>query len=76
MNAYHTTDIAGSGNPQLKDIRRVAESCGIKGWRDMLEEVRSATRQWGRIAGEVGIASSEESRRIGKTLAEIGQHLR
>lgn len=75
INNQHTTDIAGSGNPQLKDIRRVAESCGIKGWRDMLEEVRSATRQWERIAVEAGIASSEESRRIGKALAEIGQHL-
>ncbi|MEZ5480432.1 MAG: type II toxin-antitoxin system HipA family toxin [Thiolinea sp.] len=54
MNNQHTTDIAGSGNPGLAEIRRVADSCGIRRWRELLETVSAATGQWDAIAEEEG----------------------
>lgn len=74
INNQHTTDIAGSGNPRLKDIQRVAESCGIKRWREVLEQVRSATRQWQVIAATEGVLGAE-SQKIGDALAEIDERL-
>ena len=74
INNQHTTDIAGSGNPRLQDIQRVAASCGIKRWWEMLEQVRSVTRQWQAIAAQEGV-SGEECRKIGNALAEIDGRL-
>ena len=74
LNNQHTTDIAGSGNPQLKDIQRVAESCGIKHWREILEQVRAATRQWSVIASAANV-STEEFRKISEALAMVDQRL-
>lgn len=72
INNQHTTDIAGSGNPGLRDIQRVAESCGIKPWRDMLGQVQAATAQWQTIADSVGV-SGQESRAISAALLAIQQ---
>jgi serine/threonine-protein kinase HipA len=74
INNQHTTAIAGSGNPQYKDIRQVAENCGIKNWREILEQVMAATRQWQRIAAEEDV-SSVERKKIGEALAAITQRL-
>lgn len=70
INNQHTTDIAGSGNPQRKDIRQVAENCGIKNWREILEQVLEATAQWRNIAINEGVSPTEQTR-IGEALAAI-----
>lgn len=70
FNNQHTTDIAGSGNPRLQDIQRVAESCGIQRWQEILEQVQSATRQWQMIAAAEGV-SREKCQAIGDALAKI-----
>ncbi len=74
MNHQHTTDIAGSGNPRLKDIQRMAESAGITHWRDMLEQVRAATRQWQTIASNNGV-SATEMHKIAAALTAIDQRI-
>lgn len=55
-------------------LQRVAASCGIKRWREMLEQVRSATQQWHVIAAQEGV-SGEERQKIGDALAEIDERL-
>lgn len=74
MNNQHTTDIAGSGNPRLKDIQRVAENCGITNWRELLQQVRTATQQWQAIAVREGV-SEEQTHLISTALQAIDQRL-
>jgi serine/threonine-protein kinase HipA len=62
LNNQHTTDIAGSGNPCLKDIKQVAESCGIKQWQSIVEEVQMATEQWDEIAINEGVSVTEREK--------------
>lgn len=72
INNQHSTDIAGSGNPQLMDVRRVAENCGIKGWRTILNEVKAAITQWDRLAANEGV-SLHQIEKINSALLEIKQ---
>lgn len=74
FNNQHTTDIAGSGNPRLKDIQYVAESCGIENWRVIVEEVRDATGEWREIAREESV-SETELRRIANALKAVWANL-
>lgn len=70
INNQHITDIAGSGNPTLKDVHQVAQNCGIEGWRMILDQVRAATEQWDKIAEEEKISSAER-RKINNALSDI-----
>nr|CAA6805062.1 MAG: HIPA PROTEIN [uncultured Thiotrichaceae bacterium] len=70
LNNQHTTDIAGSGNPRLKDVKQVAENCGIKNWQIIVEEVLTATGQWEGIARDGGV-SDVEIGKIGRALGDI-----
>ena len=72
LNNQHTTDIAGSGNPDLSDIQRLARDCGIKQWQEILSEVSAATAQWADIARQRNV-SAVESKRIESEMAKIGQ---
>lgn len=72
INNQHTTDIAGSGNPSLKDIKLVAENCGIKNWKVILEQVQTATDQWDKIAENEGV-SLPERQKVSEALAVIKQ---
>ena len=72
INNHHTTDIAGSGNPSLPDIERVAQDCGIKNWRDILTHVLSAVEQWNDIASRNGV-SSVARRQIDDEMKKIRQ---
>ena len=72
LNNQHTTDIAGSGNPDLSDIQRLARDCGIKQWQEILGEVSAATAQWADIARQRNV-SAVESKRIESEMAKIGQ---
>ena len=62
INNQHTTDVAGSGNPDLSDIERVAQNCGIKNWQDTLWQVSSVTEQWNEIAENNGVSEVERKR--------------
>jgi serine/threonine-protein kinase HipA len=70
MRGEHATDIAGSGNPGLPQVRQIARQAGISHWRDILEEVRAAASQWRSLARQWGVAKSRISA-IGKALVEI-----
>lgn len=70
MGNEHATDIAGSGNPGPQQVERIAGMAGIKRWREIVEEVRSAVSRWRRLAGEWGV-SKARTNLIGKALAEI-----
>ncbi|MBS1225365.1 MAG: transcriptional regulator [Proteobacteria bacterium] len=70
MRNEHATDIAGSGNPGLKQIEQIARQAGIGNWREIVEQVRTATSQWHSLAREWGVARTRISA-IGKALAEI-----
>ena len=70
MRNEHATDIAGSGNPGLKQIEQIARQAGIENWREIVEQVRTATSQWRSLAREWGVAKTRISA-IGKALAEI-----
>ncbi len=70
INNQHSTDIAGSGNPQLKDIHQVAQNCGIKSWRTILEQVQGATERWDSLAEDEGVTAAERHK-IGSALAVI-----
>lgn len=72
MRNEHATDIAGSGNPGLKQIEQIARQAGIENWREIVEQVRTATSQWRPLAREWGVARTRISA-IGKALAEIDQ---
>lgn len=74
LNNQHTTDIAGSGNPSLKHIQQVAEKCGIKDWRMILDEVRAATSQWNNIARDERVANKKKHA-IATALQEINKHI-
>jgi len=56
INNQHTTDIAGSGNPDLNQISKIATECGIQKYEAILEEVRLAVRQWKNIAIRQGVS--------------------
>ncbi|MBE2294705.1 MAG: type II toxin-antitoxin system HipA family toxin [Phycisphaerales bacterium] len=70
MRNEHATDIAGSGNPNLRQIKQIAHQTGIKNWREIIEQTRAATVQWRSLAQEWGVARTRIST-IGKALAEI-----
>lgn len=70
MRNEHATDIAGSGNPGLKQIEQIARQAGIENWREIVEQVRTATSQWRSLAREWDVAKTRISA-IGKALAEI-----
>lgn len=70
MNNQHTTDIAGSGNPGITEVQRVAERCGIKGWRTIADEVADAAQKWESIASGQGVSQGEQ-RKIEEALAAI-----
>lgn len=74
INNQHTTDIAGSGNPNLRDIQQVATSCGIKHWQEMLEQVHTATRQWESLAAAAGVLPAN-MQAIATALQAIAQRL-
>ncbi|HMT94233.1 type II toxin-antitoxin system HipA family toxin [uncultured Thiothrix sp.] len=74
LNNQHTTDIAGSGNPTLRHVQQVAEKCGVKDWREIVEEVRAATNQWEIIAKALDVSKSN-IKKIGKVLMEVSQRL-
>ena len=74
MRNEHATDIAGSGNPGLKQIEQIARQAGIENWREIVEQVRTATSQWRPLAQESGVAKARISA-IGKALAEIDRRL-
>lgn len=71
MHNEHATDIAGSGNPGLKQIEQIARQAGIGNWREIVEQVRTATSQWRSLAREWDVAKTRISA-IGKALVEIG----
>jgi serine/threonine-protein kinase HipA len=71
MRNEHATDIAGSGNPGLKQIEQIARQAGIGNWREIVEQVRTATSQWRSLAREWDVAKTRISA-IGKALVEIG----
>jgi serine/threonine-protein kinase HipA len=71
MRNEHATDIAGSGNPGLKQIEQIARQAGIGNWREIVEQVRAATSQWRSLAREWDVAKTRISA-IGKALVEIG----
>jgi serine/threonine-protein kinase HipA len=70
MRNEHATDIAGSGNPGLKQIEQIARQAGIENWREIVEQVRTAASQWRSLGREWDVARTRISA-IGKTLAEI-----
>ena len=74
LNNHHTTDIAGSGNPVAADLERVAQDCGIKRWREIIEQVSSASAQWDIIAQRRGV-SVAGTKRIGKEIEKIRQRI-
>jgi len=74
LNNQHTTDIAGSGNPDLSDIKRLARDCGIKRWQDIVGQVSIATEQWADVARQRGV-SAVESKRIENEMEKIGQRV-
>ena len=74
LNNHHTTDIAGSGNPNLADLERIARDCGIKRWREIIEQVSVATAQWETIAQRRGV-SMLEIKRIGNEIEKIRHRL-
>ncbi len=75
MRNEHATDIAGSGNPGLKQVTQIAQQAGVRSWREMVEQVRDAAGQWPSLAREWGVAKTRISA-IGKALAEIDQRFR
>ena len=74
LNNQHTTDIAGSGNPDLADIERLARDCGIRQWQEIVGQVSTATVQWADIARQRGV-SAVERRRIESEMEKIGQRV-
>lgn len=74
MRNEHATDVAGSGNPGLRQIEQIARQAGIGNWREIVEQVRTATAQWRSLAREWGVARTRISA-IGKALAEIDHRL-
>lgn len=70
INNQHTTDINGSGNPDLSDVKRVAETCGIRNWQEILEQVQSATEKWNEIATAAGV-TAEGRERINNEMKKI-----
>jgi len=72
INNHHTTDITGSGNPSPPDIKRVAQDCSTKNWRNTLAQVLSAIDQWKVIASRNGVSSVARSR-IGDEMKKIQQ---
>lgn len=74
LNNQHTTDIAGSGNPTLKHIQQVAEKCGVKNWREIVEEVRAAAYQWEAVA-KVWHVSKKSMNQIRKVLNDTNEKL-
>lgn len=74
LNNHHTTDIAGSGNPGVADLERVAQDCNIKRWREIIEEVSVAAAQWKTVAHSRGV-SIGEIKRIGSEIEKIKQRI-
>lgn len=70
INNQHTSDIAGSGNPNLQDIEGVARNCGISNWRSIVDEVRHAIVQWNDIAAAENV-SATTIRNINNALVDI-----
>ena len=58
MNNQHTTAIAGQGNPNLQAIEKVAQSAGIKHWRDLVHDIFNVVAQWPHFAQEQGIPTN------------------
>lgn len=74
LNNQHTTDIAGSGNPQLSDIKRLARDCGIKRWQEIVEQVSVATERWADFARQRGVPV-EETKRIESEMEKIAHRV-
>ena len=62
INNQHTTDIAGSGNPDLADVSCVAQNFGIKNWQDILQQVSSVVEKENEIATSTGLSDVERKR--------------
>jgi serine/threonine-protein kinase HipA len=70
INNQHTTDIAGSGNPELSDLKRLAQDCGIRQWQAIVEQVSTATMQWSVVAKQRGV-SVKNIKRIANEFEKI-----
>ena len=75
INNQHTTDIAGSGNPDLSDFGRLAQDCGIRRWQEIVEQVNTATAQWSVIAKHRCV-SVANTKRIATEFEKIAQRIR
>lgn len=74
MANEHTTSIAGAGNPCLSHIDKVAKDTGLRHWRPIVDEVRSAVQGWGQIASAYDV-SGKATRSIWKAIGEIDRQV-
>lgn len=70
MSNMHTTSINGAGNPTFADLEKVATQRRIKGWRQMLDQVRGAVARWPEFADAQGVTKTR-TRVIQKAFGNI-----
>jgi len=77
MSGQHTTAISGSGDPDRKDIERVAHVADIDDASAVIDAVVEATGYWSQLADEFGV-THDQKEEIGDAIermrAKIGHH--
>jgi len=64
----HAMSVCGSRTPGLKELESFAGSFGVASWREILDEVKGAARNWPRFAGDAGVRAPV-AKRLGEEFA-------
>jgi serine/threonine-protein kinase HipA len=65
----HAMSVCGNRTPGLKDLESFAGSFGVASWREILDEVKGAARNWPHFAGEAGVRAPVV-KRLGEEFSE------